>query len=242
MHENVVGQAILRPQRRAIEPRVGPVSHACIHVVNREDDLLSQPLVIERQQRAIERVELVVPEDVENLRDGRGRITQQPAVVDQNSPDLAEKAGVRRLIASEIEEPHARRAAKIRAVQLVARDDIEADALRQEGGRQTEGVGSVAPAGQQGNLKLVGCHSDSGHLSERLFGALREGLPSRIHRRPRLQPGDLENLRPPIRPVVPPQRASRVAAADRLNTVRLARQARDFWPRFPDKHVSVVFA
>ena len=52
---------------KAIQPRIVRIPFARVHVVGGEDDPFTQQLVIEHQQRAVEELELIVPENVKNL-------------------------------------------------------------------------------------------------------------------------------------------------------------------------------
>ena len=65
--EDAIGEPVLDAQREAIAPRVVAVPLARIDVVGGERDPLAEQLVVEHQQRAIEELELVVPQDVEDL-------------------------------------------------------------------------------------------------------------------------------------------------------------------------------
>ena len=149
VNKDMIGQPVLNSQGQTVEKRVVGVSLARIHVVRGERDLLSQHLVVEHQQRPIEDLELVVPQDVQDLRPcGRG-VAEESRIVDQHSRHLRRETGTLALIPAQIEKVELGTHAQFGAVQLIAPDEIQTDTPRDERRRQAERVRPVATAGQQ---------------------------------------------------------------------------------------------
>ena len=92
---------------------------ACIHIVHCEDHSFSQESVVKHNQRSIEGLELVIPQDVEDLRHGRGGIADQLAVEDQHPEHLSYETGIRPLIASQIKKAYSWLPVEFWAIQLI---------------------------------------------------------------------------------------------------------------------------
>src|SRR5215467_2352907 len=101
MHEQVVGQPVLESQRKAIEGGVIVVALRRVYVVHGKHNIFPEQLVVIREESSIEMKELVIPQDVKDLRLGSGRVPDQLGVVAQNPCRLFPQADVWILVASE---------------------------------------------------------------------------------------------------------------------------------------------
>ena len=81
MNQDVIHQAVLNSQRKPIEPRIVIVPLTGVHVVRGEHHFFAEQLIVENQERSIEQVEFVVPQDVKDLRLSYGSITNQAPIV-----------------------------------------------------------------------------------------------------------------------------------------------------------------
>src|SRR6266568_1432989 len=159
MNEQVVGQPVLDPQRKAIEGGVLVVAPLCVHVVHGKHDFFPEQFVVIGKQGSVEMQELVVPQNMENLRLGCGSVADQLGVVAQNPCGLVPQADVRILVAPEFQESHPRNAPELRTVELITRDQVQKDSLRAELGCQSKHVGFITPSCKQAHCNaLVGFH------------------------------------------------------------------------------------
>ncbi len=155
VHDNAIGKAILGSKGQAIDKVVVAGSRSRVDVVSRQHNRLAECLVVQHQQRAIDRLELVVPEDVEYRRFRSPRVANEPAVIGRDPGDLAREARPRLLVLSEVEQHDSWPVPQFGAVQIVPGDDLESDPLGRQRRRQPEGVWPVAPTGEQGHLTMV---------------------------------------------------------------------------------------
>ena len=95
MNEDVVGEPILDSQRKPIEARILGIPLARIHIVRCEDDPFPQQPVVKHQQRSIEELEFVIPQDMKDLRLGCRSIANQLGIVHRHPEDLPYEAGIR---------------------------------------------------------------------------------------------------------------------------------------------------
>src|SRR3984885_14982410 len=100
MKEDVVCEPILNSQRKPIETGIPGVPPACIYVVHCEGNSFPKSLVVEHQQRAIEQLELIVPEDVKDSRLGCSDVTNQLDVVSQYPKHLPQEYDISTLASS----------------------------------------------------------------------------------------------------------------------------------------------
>ena len=77
-----------------------------IYIVRSEKDSLPEEPVVEHQQRAIEKLKFVVPQDIKDSWLGSGGITNQPAVVQQHPEDLLYKPSIRPFIPTQIKKDY----------------------------------------------------------------------------------------------------------------------------------------
>src|SRR5580692_2372680 len=128
MNEDVVCTLILKSQCSPIESTVLGIPLTCIHVVNRQDDLLPQELVVEHQQGSIEKLKFVIPKNMKQLRFCGGCISAQPDIEQRNSRYFFCKVRFRPLVASEIQKIHSALTMKFRTVEIIAPDQIHCGA------------------------------------------------------------------------------------------------------------------
>ena len=78
VNEDMVGKPILDSERQPIEERIVGVPPAGIHIVHGAGRSSSPSLVVKHQQRSIEELEFVVPQDMKDSRPGRRGVANQP--------------------------------------------------------------------------------------------------------------------------------------------------------------------
>src|SRR5690349_5628153 len=99
--------------------------------------------------------EFVVPQDVKGSRLGRGSVAQQLEIVRQDSDHLFWQAGVWILVPSQFEKVQSRNPVVFRAVEFVAADQVQRNALGDQFLGQSENVRSVAASRQQGDRNIT---------------------------------------------------------------------------------------
>jgi hypothetical protein len=129
MDEDVVGQLILRSQRKTIQGSVIRISLADIYIVYGESNLLAQSLVVQHENDAVEQLKLVVPKNVKDLRLGCRGVTDQLRVVGQDPVDFSADAGIRSLITSQIQKVHPGIAVKLLTIKIITPNQIQAHSL-----------------------------------------------------------------------------------------------------------------
>src|SRR4051812_36753959 len=98
--EDVVHQPILNAQREPVEPAVVAVPASGIHVMDRQNQALPVHPVIEHQNRAVEELNLVVPEDVKYLCIACSGVANQLVVIRGQACEFAQQVGIVALIAA----------------------------------------------------------------------------------------------------------------------------------------------
>src|SRR5207249_11091651 len=93
-------------EREPVQPVVIRVPLSNVDVVNSKQDFFTKEFVIDHQERAIEELKLIVPQNVEYGCRGRGRVTKQAQVIKGNSKQLFRSADIRPLIATQVKKPH----------------------------------------------------------------------------------------------------------------------------------------
>src|SRR6266545_2552147 len=86
---------------------------------------------------------------MEHFGPGGRSIAHNPPIVGQYPQRLSQAIRVRPLIASQIQKIHLKSIMQLRAVHLIAADEVQRDALCDERRREAEGVGLVPAAGEQ---------------------------------------------------------------------------------------------
>jgi hypothetical protein len=100
MNKDVVGLPILDSQGKSIEARIFRVSPIGIYIVHSKDNLLPEKPVVKHQQRAIEVLKFVIPQDVKKFGLGCRSVAKQLRVVRQNPESLLSNADIRPRTAS----------------------------------------------------------------------------------------------------------------------------------------------
>ena len=88
VHEDVVAEPVLNAKRQAVEPPIAAVARRDVDVVRRQDDALANQPVVGHQEGAVEELELVVPQDVEDWGPRASHVRKQPGVVPENAAGL----------------------------------------------------------------------------------------------------------------------------------------------------------
>ena len=153
VNEDMVAQPVLHSEREPVEPRIIAVPLPLIHIVRGESDLFSQHPVIEHQQSAVEELDLAVPQDMKHGRPRQSGIAHQRRVMSQDAPQFGGQRRPGPGWRPEIEKAEMGRGVHLRAVHLVAADDIQANALQDQGSGQAERVRPVDSARQQRGLQ-----------------------------------------------------------------------------------------
>ena len=91
MNKDVVGKPILDSEREPVEARIPRIPLAGIDIVRGEDDFFPQELVVKRQQRSIEELEFVIPQDMKDSRLGCRRIANELGIVHRHPEELSTK-------------------------------------------------------------------------------------------------------------------------------------------------------
>src|SRR5437868_12237808 len=81
VNEDMIGKPILHSQREAIEGGISRIPLTRVHIVNGQNGLFPESPVVKHQQRSIEQLELVVPENMEDYGLGGSGIADQFGVV-----------------------------------------------------------------------------------------------------------------------------------------------------------------
>src|SRR5579871_5712292 len=100
MNKGMIRELVLDPQCEAIEVAVPTISFGCINIVRREDNFLSQTLVVSHQDSSVEQLELVVPKNMKYLGLSSRGIADQPCVIGRDPQYLCEETDIRSLVAS----------------------------------------------------------------------------------------------------------------------------------------------
>ncbi len=126
----MVGKPILDSQRKPIEAGIVRIPYARIHVMHGENYFFPEPLVVKHQQRSIEGLEFIVPQDVKDSWLRFCSVANQPGVVRLEPWKVfLRKPTSEPLIASQIKKAHSGLAAKFRAIQFVATNHVQCRAL-----------------------------------------------------------------------------------------------------------------
>ena len=112
----MVGEVVLRPKRKTIQPSITRVPLILVDIVNRENQLLPQEFVVGHQNGAIEPLKLVVPQNMKDFGLCFQRVEKEPGVVCKHSRELLKGADIRIDAATQIEQVNARVLLEWRAV------------------------------------------------------------------------------------------------------------------------------
>src|SRR5438552_15799311 len=105
MNEYMICKPILHSQGPSVKSGVRRIPFPSVYIVRGEDNLLTEKFVITQQCRAIEDLELVVPQNVKYLGLGCARITNQSPIVNQHSCHLpSQRRGL--LVPAKVEKLH----------------------------------------------------------------------------------------------------------------------------------------
>ena len=124
MNEDMVGKPVLNPQRKTVDRRVFRITPARIHIMDREYDLLPHQPVEKHEQRTIEDLEFVIPQDMKYLWLGCGGVMDQLGVVLEYSGYFFCETGIPTLIAPQIKKVQSGFTVELRKVELVAANQI----------------------------------------------------------------------------------------------------------------------
>lgn len=147
--EDVVARPVLGPESQTVQRRVVAIPLSSVDIVRREHDPLAQRTVIPHQQRAIERFEPVVPENVEDVGAGIRGVADQAGVIPQHTTHLRARTRLRSLIPAEVEKVYAGTVLQQRSIQLITADHIQSNPGTKQGVGQAEHIGPVTATGQQ---------------------------------------------------------------------------------------------
>src|SRR5688572_2366830 len=100
--------------------------------MRREHDFLSQDPVKTHQQRAIEQLEPIVPENMEYPRPRSGGVSQKSGVVPRYPGHLIEEGDIRSQAAAEFQKPQVGSLVKFRAIDIRTADQLYICAFRGE--------------------------------------------------------------------------------------------------------------
>ena len=93
--------------------------------MRREDERFSDHLVVEYQQRAIEELKFVVPQNVENLGLRNGSVTNESPIISQDPGNFSREIRARILVSAQIEKFDQAIIAQLRQVEVVAANKID---------------------------------------------------------------------------------------------------------------------
>src|SRR2546426_949473 len=100
MNKDMICEPILHPQGKTIEQCIGKVPPRCINIVRGEDDLFPLEFVVEHEECSIDDLELIVPENVKDIRLWSPSVPDETDIIEQHPGYLADQTSIRLLIPS----------------------------------------------------------------------------------------------------------------------------------------------
>src|SRR5215469_12054160 len=130
MDENVIAEEILNPKSEVIEKRVIAVAPCLIYVVSCKNDLLAQHFVVQHQESAVEELDLVVPQNMQNPGPGTSGVADKSRVVDHESPQLVHESAFLRLLSPKIKKSEIPSDVQLRAIYFISAYNVQRHAFR----------------------------------------------------------------------------------------------------------------
>jgi len=114
-----------------------------------KNEAAAQQAIKKLEQGAIEQLEFIVPEKVEDFGIRQQSVTAQAKVIKQDAFGFVEQACVMVLIAAQVQEFDEMIGMQFRAINFIAADEVEGYALDSQGGGETESVRPILAASEQ---------------------------------------------------------------------------------------------
>ena len=90
-----------------------------------EDQLFSEQLVVEQEQRAIEELKFIIPQDMKYLWLCCGGVTNELPIISKDPSNFSREIRARILVSTQIEEIDQAIIAQLRQVEVIATDKID---------------------------------------------------------------------------------------------------------------------
>jgi hypothetical protein len=131
VNKDMICQAILELQSKAVQEGVVRVPDSRIYVVQGEDDFFSCQFVKEGEERSVKVLELVIPQNMKDFRLGNHCVRDQLYVIADQPEQFCREFIIPTLPATQIEKVEFRGFMELGAIQVLASDEVQPNSFRQ---------------------------------------------------------------------------------------------------------------